>query len=116
MSKDRIQKSAGHMLEYRKQKLQQEALFRSLQCPAYLPNIFTLIGPITYANQAAAWAQILKARVLQAQGALIDEPDAKKAWVNAGSKNHDKGTVWISHLQLIDGILETVEETVLARW
>ena len=42
--------------------------------------------------------------------------DAKKAWTNAGSANHDKGNVWVSHLQMIDGILETVGETVLARW
>lgn len=42
--------------------------------------------------------------------------DAKKAWIDAGSLNRNKGTVWISHLQMVDGILETVGETILARW
>jgi hypothetical protein len=79
---DRIQASAQHMLAYRAQKLAQESLFDTLNCPVLLPNIFTLVGPITYATQGAAWAHILKARVLRTATASISEPQVKKAWTS----------------------------------
>ncbi len=78
----RIRASAPHMLEYRSQKLAQEALFSSLACPVFIPNIFTLVGPITYATQGAAWANILKARLLRSSGIVLNEPGAKKAWTS----------------------------------
>jgi len=78
----RIQPTAAHMLEYRCQKLAQEALFAGLACPVYLPQLFTLVGPITYAGQSAAWAQILKARLERAGGTVLNEPHARKAWVS----------------------------------
>ena len=78
----RISDAAPHMLEYRNQKLVQEALFNSLECPVFLPNIFTLVGPISYATQSAAWAQILKARLLRSPCVALNEPYAKKAWTS----------------------------------
>lgn len=82
MDSARIHVSAQHMLEYRSQKLAQEALFSALACPVFIPNIFTLVGPITYATQGAAWAQILKARLLRSPGIVLNEPGAKKAWTS----------------------------------
>jgi hypothetical protein len=78
----RIQSIAAHMHEYRNQKLAQEALFASLDCPVYLPQVFTVVGPITYASQSAAWAQILKARLERIAGTVLNEPHAAKAWVS----------------------------------
>lgn len=82
MNTTRIHASAQHMLEYRGQKLAQETLFNTLACPVFIPNIFTLVGPITYATQSAAWAQILKARLLRSSGVVLNEPEAKKAWTS----------------------------------
>jgi hypothetical protein len=78
----RIQISATHMLEYRDQKLAQERQFASLACPIFLPNLFTLVGPITYASQSAAWAQILKARIVRAANTVLNEPQTRKAWTS----------------------------------
>jgi hypothetical protein len=78
----RISDAASHMLEYRNQKLAQETLFHALTCPVFLPNIFTLVGPITYATQGAAWANILKARLRRASDIVLNEPHAKKAWTS----------------------------------
>lgn len=78
----RISDAAPHMLEYRNQKLAQESLFGALTCPVFLPNIFTLVGPITYAAQGAAWAQILRARLLRSSNVELNEPQAKKAWTS----------------------------------
>lgn len=78
----RVSDAAPHMLEYRNQKLAQESLFNTLACPVFLPNIFTLVGPITYATQGAAWAQILKARLLRSSCVALNEPHAQKAWVS----------------------------------
>jgi len=77
----RIQPTAQHMLAYRTQKIAQEKLFDDLACPVFIPNVFTLVGPITYKTQGAAWAQILRARVQGSTGTVLHEPDAKKAWV-----------------------------------
>lgn len=79
---NRISDTAPHMLEYRNQKLAQESLFNALACPVFLPNIFTLVGPITYATQGAAWAQILKARLLRSSGVTLNEPQSRKAWTS----------------------------------
>ncbi len=78
----RIQTSAAHMREYREQKLAQERQFASLACPILLPNLFTLVGPITYASQSAAWAQILKARIVRAADTVLNEPHTRKAWTS----------------------------------
>lgn len=78
----RIQPTASHMLEYRTQKIAQEKLFDELACQVFMPNIFTLVGPITYNTQGAAWAQILKARLQGSPGTVLHEPDTKKAWVS----------------------------------
>jgi hypothetical protein len=78
----RIQPAATHMLEYRRQKLAQGALFGNLYCPIFLPQLFTLIGPITYAGQSAAWAHILKARLQRAGTFVLNEPHAGKAWAS----------------------------------
>ncbi len=78
----RIKADATHMLEYRAQKLAQEALFITLTCPVCIPNLFTLVGPITYATQGAAWAQVLRARVQGAPNVILNEPEAVKAWVS----------------------------------
>jgi hypothetical protein len=78
----RIRATATHMLEYRRQKLAQEELFVSLPCAWYLPQLFTLVGPITYANQSAAWAQILKARLDRVSDAVLNEPHVRKAWTS----------------------------------
>jgi hypothetical protein len=78
----RIRPTATHMHEYRRQKLMQEELFLTLNCPCYLPQLFTLIGPLTYAGQNAAWARILKARLEREPEIVLDEPLAVKAWVS----------------------------------
>ena len=57
-------------------------MFSDLSCPVFIPNIFTLIGPVTYSTQGAAWAQILKARVERSSGIILNEPNAKKAWTS----------------------------------
>lgn len=82
MSEGRLDASSPHMLEYRRQKLLQQTAFAGLGCCVYLPNLFTLIGTITYARQAAAWAQILKARVERSTDVVINEPHARKAWAS----------------------------------
>ncbi len=79
---NRIRTSAIHMREYRIQKIEQEVLFESIHCPVFIPNIFTLIGPITYTTQGAAWAQILKARVERSSGIILNEPNSKKGWTS----------------------------------
>lgn len=78
----RIRAHSPHMQAYREQKLAQEELFNSLHCPVLLPNLFTLVGPITYATQGAAWAQILKARVQRGETVALSEPHVKKAWAS----------------------------------
>jgi len=70
------------MLEYRRQKLLQEELSTTLECPVFLPRLFTLIGPRTYASQNAAWAQILRARLESANGVMLHEPHSRKAWAS----------------------------------
>jgi hypothetical protein len=78
----RIRTSATHMLEYRRQKLLQEELFASLNCPVFIPQLFTLIGPRTYSKQGAAWAQILRSRVDHATDTVVNEPHSRKAWAS----------------------------------
>lgn len=78
----RIKPSATHMLEYRRQKLLQEDLFATLGCPVFLPQLFTLVGPRTYARQCAAWAQILRSRLDRAADVVLNEPHARKAWAS----------------------------------
>jgi len=78
----RIKTSAMHMLEYRQQKIAQEQQFAGLACPTLLPNLFTLVGPITYASQSAAWAQILKARIVRTADTVLNEPHFRKAWTS----------------------------------
>jgi hypothetical protein len=78
----RVRPSATHMLEYRRQKLLQEELFATLKCPVFLPRLFTLVGPRTYASQNAAWAQILRHRLDRTTGVVLNEPHARKAWVS----------------------------------
>jgi len=78
----RIRCDAIQMLEYRRQKLAQQESFSSLRCPIYLPNLFTLVGPITYSGQGAAWAQVFKARCEQRHGIVLNEPHTRKAWVS----------------------------------
>lgn len=77
-----IKASAPHMQEYRTQKLLQEKQFAQLNCPFLLPQLFTLIGPITYSGQSAAWAQVLRARVSRESSVTLQEPHARKAWVS----------------------------------
>lgn len=82
---DRIDSSATHMLEYRAQKLHQQSVFANLSCPIYLPNLFTLVGSVTYARQNAAWAQILKARIERSRTVELHEPWSRRAWVSESS-------------------------------
>jgi hypothetical protein len=77
-----VRASAKHMVEYRRQKLLQESLFTALDCPVFLPQLFTLLGPRTYASQNAAWAQVLRARLERVGGVVLHEPHARKAWVS----------------------------------
>ena len=77
-----VRPTATHMLEYRRQKVAQEELFITLECPVFLPQVFTLIGPRTYAAQNAAWAQILRARLERATGTVLNEPHSRRAWVS----------------------------------
>lgn len=79
---DRVRHSAAHMLEYRRQKLAQQELFETLGCPVFLPQLFTLVGPRTYAAQSAAWAQIFRARVERATDIVINEPHTRRAWAS----------------------------------
>lgn len=79
---NRILPDAVHMLEYRRQKLAQQEQFLNLPCPVFLPRLFTLVGPITYAVQGAAWAQVLKARLKRETGTVLNEPQARKAWTS----------------------------------
>lgn len=78
----RVRPSATHMLEYRRQKLLQQELFTSLGCPVFLPSLFTLVGPRTYAGQKAAWAQILRSRLEREKGVVLNEPHYRKAWAS----------------------------------
>lgn len=78
----RIRSSAPHMLEYRRQKLLQEELFAAVACPVFLPRLFTLVGPRTFSGRAAAWAQVLQSRLGRADGVVLNEPHARKAWAS----------------------------------
>lgn len=78
----RVRPLATHMLEYRRQKLLQEELFATLGCPVFLPRLFTLVGPRTYARQSAAWAQVLKSRLVRAKDLVLNEPHSRKAWAS----------------------------------
>jgi len=82
MNADRVRPTAPHMLEYRRQKLFQEDLFASLGCPIFVPRLFTLVGPRTFATQGTAWAQILRSRIDRAAGVVLNEPHARKAWAS----------------------------------
>jgi hypothetical protein len=79
---DQIASNAFHMRLYREKKLIQQDYFSSLRCQIYLPNIFTLVGPITYSHQAVAWAQVLKSRLISESNFLINEPYTKRLWVS----------------------------------
>ena len=70
------------MVAYREQKLIQQNFFQSLNCHFYLPNIFTLLGPITYGRQSAAWAQVLKARLTGETQFVINDPYSERLWVS----------------------------------
>jgi len=78
----RVRPSARHMLEYRRQKIFQEELFAELECPVFLPQLFTLVGPRTYTGRTSAWAQILSSRLARAKDVVLNEPQARKAWVS----------------------------------
>jgi len=82
LNEDQISSSANHMLSYRNKKIVQQDYFSSLHCPIYLPNVFTLIGPFTYSQQAAGWAQVLKARLIAESNFSINEPFTKRLWVS----------------------------------
>ena len=82
IDKNSISPIADQMLAYREKKIIQEDYFSSLDCQFYLPNIFTLIGPATYSRQAAAWAQVLSARLKSATNFKINEPYSKRLWVS----------------------------------
>ena len=71
-----------HMLAYREVKLRQMDLYAGLRCPAFLPSIFTLVGPVTYARQAAAWARILAERVRAQEPSVIHDPFSRRFWVD----------------------------------
>jgi hypothetical protein len=77
-----FQNAATHMLEYRRQKIAQEDLFLSLSCQVFLPQLFTVIGPRTYASQKAAWAQIFRARLERATGTVLHHPHSRRAWAS----------------------------------
>lgn len=79
---DQIDSKANHMLAYRAQKRLQQELFAELSCPGFLPNLFTLVGPITYGRQSAAWAQILKARLASASDLVLHAPLVRRSWVS----------------------------------
>jgi hypothetical protein len=78
---DRISRSAHQMLEYRQQKLEQEMLFRSLDCPVFIPNLFTLIGRVTFERKSSAWVDVLLARLRRDESFVIHEPYSRRAWV-----------------------------------
>jgi hypothetical protein len=78
----RIRQSAAHMIEYRRQKLAQQELFESLGCPVFLPRLFTVVGPRTYAGQNAAWAHIFRARLERSTGIILNEPHSRRAWAS----------------------------------
>lgn len=78
----RVRPTATHMLEYRRQKILQEELFLAIGCPFFLPHLFTIVGPRTYARQSAAWAQILRSRMDRKVGVILNEPHARKAWAS----------------------------------
>ncbi len=77
-----IDSGASHMLAYRAQKRLQQELFAKLRCPSFQPNLFTLVGPITYSRQSAAWAQILRARLAGTSDLLLHEPLVRRFWVS----------------------------------
>lgn len=78
----RIRPHADHMRAYRAVKLTQEAHYRTLRCPVFLPALFTLIGARTYARQAAAWAMVLKWRAERIEGAVLHDPLTRRFWVD----------------------------------
>jgi hypothetical protein len=82
LNQSQIDASALHMIAYREQKLIQQSFFQSLSCQFYLPNVFTLLGPITYGRQSAAWAQVLKARVNGETQFVINDPYSERLWVS----------------------------------
>lgn len=82
LNQSQIDASALHMVAYREQKLIQQNFFQSLNCHFYLPNIFTLLGPITYGRQSAAWAQVLKARLTGETQFVINDPYSERLWVS----------------------------------
>lgn len=78
----RIRAEHPHMLAYRETKLRQMELYERLRCPGFLPSIFTLVGPITHARQAAAWARILAERVRAQEQTVIHDPFSRRFWVD----------------------------------
>ena len=82
LAADRIRPHAEHMRAYRAVKLTQERHYQALRCPVFLPALFTLIGPRTYARQAAAWAVVLKWRTEGIEGAVLHDPFTRRFWVD----------------------------------
>ncbi|WP_297914855.1 hypothetical protein [Thiomonas sp.] len=78
----RIRADHPHMLAYRDVKLRQMELYARLRCPSFLPSIFTLVGPLTYARQAAAWASILAERARASADTLVHDPLTRRFWVD----------------------------------
>lgn len=82
LSPQQINPGSVHMMAYRTEKCAQQELFAEIDAPSFLPNLFTLVGPMTYSQQAAAWAQVLKARLSCVSQLTLHDPMVRRFWVS----------------------------------
>ena len=67
--------------EYAVSKKQQLLFLQSLNVPFFFPQVFTLIGPISFMNKKIGWVDVLES-ALVSEVVEIGDPFEKRSWVS----------------------------------
>lgn len=68
-------------LEYKRQKIANEALAMALGGRCYCPRIYTLIGPETFKVKSVGWVNVIE-QCRSSQRVMIDEKNELRSWIS----------------------------------